>query len=550
MSKANQAVLQVANYSVDFFVEGVWYPAAINMNFEVQAGKVLAIVGESGSGKSTTAMGLMDLLASNARIEGSVKVNGEEMIGAKKTLLRRARGREVAYIFQEPMTALNPVYTIGFQIVETLRTHFDMGPQEAKVRAIELITMVEIPNPEASFDKYPHQLSGGQRQRAMIAQSLACDPGLLVADEPTTALDVTVQAEILDLIRNLRDRLNSAILLITHDMGVVADLADDILVMKDGNTVEYGTADQIFNRPQHPYTQELLAAVPKLGSAAVRTLAPDLAGLPAVLSLKNVSIEYPKSGRIPAFRAVTDFSLDIFPGEIVGLVGESGSGKTTVGRAAIGLLPAVEGTIEVFGRDITKPTPQELREIRRHTGIVFQDPASSLNPRLPIGESIGEPLFLSGDAKGAELDRRVEDLLDSVELPRSYRNRYPHELSGGQRQRVGIARSLALTPDLLIADEPTSALDVSVQARFLDLLQELQNKLKFACLFISHDLAVVDILSHRIAVMQDGRLVEVGPRDQILKSPREEYTKRLISAVPVPNPAEQRARREARLASK
>ena len=550
MSKADQAVLQVSNYSVDFWVEGVWYPAAINMNFDVQAGKVLAIVGESGSGKSTTAMGLMDLLASNARIEGSVKVKGEEMVGAKKTLLRRARGRDVAYIFQEPMTALNPVYTIGFQIVETLRTHFDMGPQEAKVRAIELITMVEIPNPEASFDKYPHQLSGGQRQRAMIAQSLACDPGLLVADEPTTALDVTVQAEILDLIRNLRDRLNSAILLITHDMGVVADLADDILVMKDGNTVEYGTADQIFNRPQHPYTQELLAAVPKLGSAAVRTLAPDLAGLPAVLSLKNVSIEYPKSGRIPAFRAVTDFSLDIFPGEIVGLVGESGSGKTTVGRAAIGLLPAVEGTIEVVGRDITKPTPQELREIRRHTGIVFQDPASSLNPRLPIGESIGEPLFLSGDAKGAELDRRVEDLLDSVELPRSYRNRYPHELSGGQRQRVGIARALALTPDLLIADEPTSALDVSVQARFLDLLQELQNKLKFACLFISHDLAVVDILSHRIAVMQDGRLVEVGPRDQILKSPREEYTKRLISAVPVPNPAEQRARREARLASK
>jgi peptide/nickel transport system ATP-binding protein len=550
MSKADQAVLQVSNYSVDFWVEGVWYPAAINMNFDVQAGKVLAIVGESGSGKSTTAMGLMDLLASNARIEGSVKVNGQEMVGAKQTLLRRARGREVAYIFQEPMTALNPVYTIGFQIVETLRTHFDMGPQDAKTRAIELITMVEIPNPEASFDKYPHQLSGGQRQRAMIAQSLACDPGLLVADEPTTALDVTVQAEILDLIRNLRDRLNSAILLITHDMGVVADLADDILVMKDGNTVEYGTADQIFNRPQHPYTQELLAAVPKLGSVAVRTLAPELVGLPPVLSLKNVSIEYPKSGRIPAFRAVTDFSLDIFPGEIVGLVGESGSGKTTVGRAAIGLLPAVEGTIEVVGRDITKPTPQELREIRRHTGIVFQDPASSLNPRLPIGESIGEPLFLSGDAKGAELDRRVEDLLDSVELPRSYRNRYPHELSGGQRQRVGIARALALTPDLLIADEPTSALDVSVQARFLDLLQELQNKLKFACLFISHDLAVVDILSHRIAVMQNGRLVEVGPRDQILKSPREEYTKRLISAVPVPNPAEQRARREARLASK
>jgi len=550
MSKVNESVLQVSNYSVDFWVEGVWYPAAIDMNFEVEAGKVLAIVGESGSGKSTTAMGLMDLLASNARVAGSVKVNGQEMIGAKKSLLRKTRGADVAYIFQEPMTALNPLYTIGFQIVETLRTHFDMGPQEAKTRAIELITMVEIPNPEGSFDKYPHQLSGGQRQRAMIAQSLACDPGLLIADEPTTALDVTVQAEILDLIRNLRDKLNSAILLITHDMGVVADLADDILVMKDGNTVEYGTADQIFNRPKHPYTQQLLAAVPKLGSVAVRTLKPELVGLPPVLKLENVSIEYPKKGRVPAFRAVSDFSLEIYPGEIVGLVGESGSGKTTVGRAAIGLLPIVEGTISVAGKSISKPTAQELREIRRHTGIVFQDPGSSLNPRLPIGESIGEPLLLSGDAKSAALDRRVEELLDSVELPRSYRNRYPHELSGGQRQRVGIARALALTPDLLIADEPTSALDVSVQARFLELLQSLQDQLKFACLFISHDLAVVDIMSHRIAVMQNGRLVEVGTRDQILKNPQQEYTKRLISAVPVPDPAEQKIRREARLSLK
>ncbi len=550
MSTTNQPVLQVSKFNIDFWVEGVWYPAAIDMNFDVQAGKVLAIVGESGSGKTSIAMGLMDLLASNARVSGSVQVKGVEMVGAKKSLLRKTRGADVAYIFQEPMTALNPLYTIGFQIVETLRTHYDMGPQEAKTRAIELITMVEIPNPEASFNKYPHQLSGGQRQRAMIAQSLACDPGLLVADEPTTALDVTVQAEILDLIRNLRDKLNSAILLITHDMGVVADLADHILVMKDGLTVEYGTSDQIFNHPQRPYTKELLAAVPKLGSVAVRERLPELVGLPPVLRLQNVSIEYPKKGRVPAFRAVTDFSLEIFPGEIVGLVGESGSGKTTVGRAAIGLLPTVEGKIEIVGRDITKPTAQELREIRRFTGIVFQDPGSSLNPRLPIGESIGEPLLLSGDAKGAELNRRVEDLLDSVELPRSYRNRYPHELSGGQRQRVGIARALALTPSLLIADEPTSALDVSVQARFLDLLQNLQDKLKFACLFITHDLAVVDILSHRIAVMQDGRLVEVGTRDQILKNPREEYTKRLIGAVPVPDPEAQRIRREARLASK
>ncbi|NDE72245.1 MAG: ABC transporter ATP-binding protein, partial [Actinobacteria bacterium] len=390
---------------------------------------------------------------------------------------------------------------IGFQIVETLRTHFDMGPKTARTRAIELISLVEIPNPEQSFEKYPHQLSGGQRQRAMIAQALACDPGLLVADEPTTALDVTIQAEILDLMRGLKAKLNSAILLITHDMGVVADMADEIIVMKDGVTVEHGTADQIFNRPAHPYTQELLAAVPKLGSGKKRVLKLEKSVEP-VMRMENVTIEYPKRGRIPAFVAVKDFNLEIYPGEIVGLVGESGSGKTTVGRAAIGLLPVKAGKLEIVGNDITKASQKELFPIRRHTGIVFQDPASSLNPRLPIGESIGEPIFLAKLAKGDELNKRVEDLLEQVELPRSYRNRFPHELSGGQRQRVGIARALALTPDLLIADEPTSALDVSVQARFLDLLLNLQDKLKFACLFISHDLAVVDILAHRIAVMQ------------------------------------------------
>ena len=546
-----EPVLKVENLTIEFWVDGVWYPAAIDMNFEVQAGQVLAIVGESGSGKSTTALGLMNLLASNARTNGSVRVNGEEMIGANAATLRRTRGKEVAYIFQEPMTALNPVYTIGFQIVETLRNHFDMGPHEAKARAIELLTMVDIPDPEKSFNKYPHQLSGGQRQRAMIAQALACDPGLLVADEPTTALDVTVQAEILDLMRGLRTKLNSAIVLITHDMGVVADIADEILVMKDGLTVEHGSADQIFNRPAHPYTQELLAAVPKLGHSPRRSLPSGGVSNPApVLKLQNVTIEYPKRGRIPAFVAVRDFNLEIYPGEIVGLVGESGSGKTTVGRAAIGLLPIKSGAIEIVGTDISHATQKDLFAIRRHTGIVFQDPASSLNPRLPIGESIGEPIFLAGLAKGDDLARKVEDLLDQVELPRSYRNRYPHELSGGQRQRVGIARALALTPDLLIADEPTSALDVSVQARFLELLQELQEKLKFACLFISHDLAVVDILAHRIAVMEDGRLVEIGDRDQILQHPKDPYTQRLLAAVPVPDPAEQRLRREARLAAK
>jgi peptide/nickel transport system ATP-binding protein len=546
-----EPVLSVKDFTVEFWVDGIWYPAAIDMNFDVEAGKVTAIVGESGSGKSTTAMGLMSILASNARTHGSVKVKGEEMIGAPSSLLRKFRGKEVAYIFQEPMTALNPVYTIGFQIVETLRTHFDMGPKEARLRAVELLTMVEIPDPEKSFEKYPHQLSGGQRQRAMIAQALACDPALLVADEPTTALDVTVQAEILDLMRGLKSRLNSAILLITHAMGVVADMADDILVMKDGRVVESGSADAIFNHPTHPYTKELLAAVPKLGHSAKRTLDFGKSGKPApVLTLSDVTIEYPKRGRIPAFTAVKNFNLEIFPGEIVGLVGESGSGKTTVGRAAIGLIPIKSGKLTIAGTDISKATQKDLSAIRRHTGIVFQDPASSLNPRLPIGESIGEPIFLAGLSKGAELNHLVEDLLDQVELPRSYRNRYPHELSGGQRQRVGIARALALTPDLLIADEPTSALDVSVQARFLELFQGLQEKLKFACLFISHDLAVVDILSHRVAVMQDGLLIEEGDRDAILKNPQMEYTRRLIEAVPVPDPAEQALRRAARLAAK
>ena len=544
MSQGNEPVLKVSGYNVEFWVDGVWYPAAIDMNYEVAAGEVLAIVGESGSGKSSSQMGLMSLLASNARVTGSVKVRGNEMVGVPINQVRKFRGREVAYIFQEPMTALNPVYTIGFQIVEALKNHFSMSNKEAKKRAIELLALVEIPSPEKSFDKYPHQLSGGQRQRAMIAQSLSCDPGLLIADEPTTALDVTVQAEILDLMRNLKDKLNSAVVLITHDMGVVADLADRILVMKDGYTVEQGTSDQIFNNPQHPYTQALLASVPKLGSTAVREL--PIKRTEAVLSLRDVEITYPKRGRVPAFTAASGVSFDIYPGEILGLVGESGSGKTTVGRAAIGLLPISKGSINLVGRDISGASQRQLREVRQHTGIVFQDPGSSLNPRLPIGESIGEPLLLAGKAKGEELNKMVEDLLDSVELPRSYRNRYPHELSGGQRQRVGIARALSLRPDLLIADEPTSARDVSVQARFLDLLLELQDELKFACLFISHDLAVVDMLAHRIAVMERGKLVEIGERDQILKNPQEEYTKKLISAVPVPDPAEQKLRRLAR----
>ena len=545
----NAPIIEAKNLGVEFWVDGQWVMAAQDINFTVSPGEVLAVVGESGSGKSTSAMSLLGLLPVNGRASGSVRLSGEELIGAEKKRLRQIRGEEIAVIFQEPMTALNPVYTIGFQISEALKVHYPkMTKQQAKERAIELLTMVELPDPEKAFNSYPHQLSGGQRQRAMIAQSLSCDPKLLIADEPTTALDVTVQAEILDLLRNLNQKLQSGVILITHDMGVVADLADRILVMKDGHMVEQGTADQIFNRPQHPYTQTLLASVPKLGRSARRffELAPDAK---PVLALKDVSIIYPKRGKVPAFTAAKNVSFEIYPGEILGLVGESGSGKTTVGRAAIGLLPVSEGSIKLIGEEIAGATQKQLRGLRQRTGVVFQDPGSSLNPRLPIGESIGEPLLLAKKAEGTALNQIVEDLLDSVELPRSYRNRYPHELSGGQRQRVGIARAISLNPDLLIADEPTSALDVSVQARFLDLLLELQDKLKFACLFISHDLAVVDTLAHRIAVMQHGELVEVGDRDQILNNPQKDYTRKLISAVPVPDPQEQRQRREARAKS-
>jgi len=549
---AVETVLDVSGLGVDFWVDGEYYPAAIDLNYRVKRGEVLAIVGESGSGKSSSSMALLGLLPPTARVTGSIELLGRQIAGLDQRELRKVRGSQIAVIFQEPMTALNPVYTVGFQLVETLRTHFGMTPADAKERAIELLTKVEMPEPAIAFNKYPHQLSGGQRQRAMIAQAISCDPVLLIADEPTTALDVTVQAEILELLRSLRTRLDSAILLITHDMGVVADLADSMMVMKDGRVVEQGTAIEIFTKPQHPYTQSLLSSVPHLGATATESgsAVTERTGQKPILSFKDVAIEYPKRGRVPAFRAADNINLQVYPGEIVGLVGESGSGKTTLGRAAVGLLPIKEGTLISAGIDISKANAKELRPLRRKAGIVFQDPGSSLNPRMPIGESIGEPLFLAGEAKGEALSKRVEELLTSVELPKSYRNRYPHELSGGQRQRVGIARALALAPDLLIADEPTSALDVSVQARFLDLLQDLQQKLQFACLFISHDLAVVDMLAHRIAVMHRGKLVEQGPRDQILRNPQDPYTQRLIAAVPLPDPVAQRERRESRQATK
>jgi peptide/nickel transport system ATP-binding protein len=546
MNQDSKVILEVKDLGVDFWVEGEWVPAAKNLSYEIAAGEVLAIVGESGSGKSASSMALLGLTPQNGRVFGSVKLAGEELVTATSKRLRELRGSGIAVIFQEPMTALNPVYTIGFQIMETLRVHFNMTNEKAKQRAIELLTMVDLPDPEKAFNSYPHQLSGGQRQRAMIAQAICCDPKLLIADEPTTALDVTIQAEILDLLRDLHKRLNSAILLITHDMGVVADLADRVLVMKDGVMVEQGSSRQIYKSPQQVYTQQLLAAVPNLGRGAAAAAKP-ASKADLVLSLKDVHIEYPKRGRVPAFLAAKNINLEIAKGEVVGLVGESGSGKTTVGRAAVGLLPVKSGSLIVAGKDISNIKKSELRQLRSKLGIVFQDPGSSLNPRWSIAQSIAEPLVLSKQFSKDQANKRIDELLDQVQLPISYRNRYPHELSGGQRQRVGIARALALSPEFLVADEPTSALDVSVQARVLELLKELQKDLGFACLFVSHDLAVVDFLADRIAVMNHGEIVEQGDKNQILRNPQQDYTKRLIAAVPVPDPDQQQIRRETRL---
>ncbi|MCC9173076.1 ABC transporter ATP-binding protein [Arthrobacter sp. zg-Y179] len=568
-------ILEVTGLGVDFNVDNEWVMAAEDVNYKVYPGEILAIVGESGSGKSMSSMALLGLLPGNGRSTGSAKLHGKELIGAPQSALRKIRGNDIAMIFQEPMTALNPVLTVGEQVKEIIEQHTDASPADAKARAIELLRMVEIPDPETRYDNYPHQFSGGQRQRAMIAIAIANDPILLIADEPTTALDVTVQAEVLELLRRLNKRLNSAILLITHDMGVVADLADNVVVMQNGRIVEASSVVDLFAAPQQDYTKALLDAVPHLGSKVGGVLAaveveddgslqitdapravmkaseevaePTSSQTPA-LQLENVAIEYPGRFRTAAFRAVSDVSFTIMPGEVMGLVGESGSGKSTIGRAVTGLLPVAEGSVRINGTDIAGLSPKKMRPLRRKFAIVFQDPAASLNPRMSIGESIGEPLFLHEKLSKAELDKRVENLLDDVQLPKSFRNRYPHELSGGQRQRVGIARALSLRPSLLVADEPTSALDVSVQARVLALLQDLQQEYGFACLFVSHDLAVVEILASHIAVLNKGRMVEQGSTEQVLKYPQDPYTRRLLAAAPVPDPAEQAYRREQRYA--
>jgi peptide/nickel transport system ATP-binding protein len=454
-------------------------------------------------------------------------------------------------VFQEPQTALNPVRTIGWQLREALRAHGLKSRKAATERAIELLRAVEIPEPERRLGSYPHQLSGGQKQRVVLALALANEPEVLLADEPTTALDVTVQAEILRLLDRIRERTGTAIVLITHNMGVVAEIADRVVVLQAGNVVEEGETRALFARPREPYTKTLLASVLRLPApgAAVPVAAAVVDEETPAVEFRNVHVRYGSSRRGRAFPALDDVSLRVAPGEVVGLVGESGSGKTTLGRLAAGLVPLADGQVLLHGADVRATPRSERRALRRGLAFVHQDPEASLDPRLSVGASIREPLDIHRVGTPAERDARVAELLDAVQLGPSYAERRPRELSGGQRQRIALARALALEPTLLVADEPTSALDVSVQARVLELFRELQERLGFACLFISHDLAVVHRVADRVAVLRAGKLVETGPVATVFAQPADDYTRRLLDAVPVPDPTRRRGRRVRELAS-
>jgi len=548
---AGASVLDIDGLKVTFATDAGDVQAVKDVSLDVKAGEVLAIVGESGSGKTVTAKTILGLLPETATSSGTVLIKGNNVISVSPATLRKIRGRDVAMVFQEPSTALNPVFTVGWQIAEGIRAHTADGhrisAKEAKARATEALRKVGIPDPEIRVNYYPHQLSGGQKQRVVIAAALALNPGLIVADEPTTALDVTVQAEILQLLRDLRDKYGTSIVLITHNMGVVADLADRVVVMYQGDVVEEATARTLFAEPKQDYTKKLLAAVPHLGRESASEGAKERLhqGGKVLVEAKNLTIEFPGRFGTPGFKAVNGVSFTISENEVFGLVGESGSGKSTIGRAIAGLNRATGGSLKVFGYEMLGFKERSFKPLRKDIGFVFQDPAASFNPHLTVGECIAEPLLIHTHPSPAQTRLRVAQLLESVQLPAAYAARYPHELSGGQRQRASLARSLALNPRLLIADEPTSALDVSVQAKVLELFKDIQEEYGFAALFISHDLAVVDMLAHWVGVLYKGRLVEQGIGSQIMGAPSQDYTKRLIASLPVPDPEEQALRREA-----
>jgi peptide/nickel transport system ATP-binding protein len=547
LARGEQA-LAITDLTVTFATDGGDVRAVDGVTLSVDAGEVLAIVGESGSGKTVTAKTILGLLPETATASGVVLLGQDNVVTVSRKRLREIRGASAAMVFQEPSTALNPVYTVGWQIAEGLRAHGDYSRAAARAKTIEILDRVGIPNASERVDHYPHQFSGGQKQRVVIAMALVLDPQLIVADEPTTALDVTVQAEILDLLRRCRDEFNTAIVLITHNMGVVADLADRVAVMYQGEVVEEADVTRLFGNPQHEYTRRLLAAVPYIGSGTIRTqeraAARALTVSEPLVVATDLEIEYPGRFGRGGFRAVNGVSFEIGAREVLGLVGESGSGKTTIGRAIGGLTRITGGSLTVLGQEMLGVRERRFRPLRSEIGFVFQDPATSFNPLLTIAECVAEPLIVHGRAGDARAARpRVDELLEAVQLPKAFGDRFPHELSGGQRQRASLARAIALQPRLLVADEPTSALDVSVQARVLELFAELQKEFGFAALFISHDLAVVDILADRIAVLYNGELVEEGTGAEVLGAPRHPYTKRLLASLPVPNPAEQAKRR-------
>ena len=546
-------VLAVKNFDVRFATPDGDVHAVKAVSFDVHQGEVVGVVGESGSGKSQLFLAIAGLIAGNGRVTGSASYRGEELIGTRERRLNQIRGSKITMIFQDPLTSLTPHMRIGDQIMETLRVHKHMSREDAARRALETLELVRIPEAKRRMRQYPHELSGGMRQRVMIAIATACGPDLLIADEPTTALDVTVQAQILDIMRDLKTALDTSIVLISHDMGVIAAMCDRVQVMRQGEFVEAGAAEDIFYHPQHDYTRMLLAAMPRLDAPMRRghvSLAPlDTAQKPALLTVQDIKVHFPirVSGTIlPTYkplRALDGVSFSLKEGETLGVVGESGCGKSTLARAVIKLLPQTAGTVVWCGRNLGEATEKEIRGLRKGFQIVFQDPLASLDPRMTIGESIAEPLrSLEPQTPRRVVNERVRLIMEKVGLEPNWINRYPHEFSGGQNQRVGVARAMIVQPKLVICDEAVSALDVSIQAQIIDLILTLQAEFGMSLIFISHDLSVVRQVSHRVMVLYLGRVVELASRDAIYSDPRHPYTKALISAVLIPDPKLERAR--------
>jgi peptide/nickel transport system ATP-binding protein len=561
-------VLSVCDLAVSFRLDRTWQSAVSDLSFDIGAGETVAIVGESGSGKSVTALSVMRLLPINARIEGNIALADRQLLTLREDEMRRVRGNEIAMIFQEPMTSLNPVLTIGFQIAEALIYHRGLSRPQAEAEALRILDRVRIPAARQRLHEYPHRFSGGMRQRVMIAMALACRPKLLIADEPTTSLDVTIQAQILTLIKALQDEDGMSVLFITHDMGVVAEIADRVLVLRNGRQVELGAATSVFALPKHPYTRSLLSAVPKLGdmrgqatpaqfpvdgttgvsaptapvtSIAAETSRPvlEVSGLTARFDIRSGLVRR-VTGRV---HAIENISFSIRAGETLALVGESGCGKSTTGRSVLRLVEPTAGTVIFDGADLGKLTPAQLRTARRRMQMVFQDPFASLNPKMTVGAAIAEPMVVHGLVDPATALDRVAGLLVKVGLSPDMTSRFPHEFSGGQRQRLCIARALGLSPILIVADEAVSALDVSIKAQVVNLLMSLQAELGLAYLFISHDIAVVERVSHRIAVMYLGEIVEIGPRAAVIENAQHPYIRKLIQAVPIPDPRRRSERR-------